>query len=77
MAKKRFCVSATSVPNWSSIFCSVVSTCGAKLCTMAEDCPSEAALTASFAASLIPVPFNAEISTTSQPNTLDNALTLI
>ena len=57
-----------------SIFSSADSTDTANLCGGSIFLPLFAAFTAALAASVTPVPFSAEISTTSQSSTLDSSL---
>ena len=63
IAKNLFCSSGTSLPSLSSMDSSTFSTLVLNLCTLAA-VPTFAATTAASAAFWIPVPFNAEISTT-------------
>ena len=68
MAKKRFCSSATSLPIFASTAEITASTLSANECAIVTVAAFFAKSTALSAASLMPVPFNAEIATTGQPS---------
>ena len=67
-AKNRFCASGTSAPSLLSTEESTASTFCAKVCTGTDGFFADATRTALSAAAWIPLPFSAEISTTSQPS---------
>ena len=71
IAKKRFCSSGMSLPNFSSALRIISSASAENSCTGAPAFCFAASIAFS-AAAMIPVPFNAEISTTSHPNFLES-----
>ncbi len=72
MAYQRCCSSSSPCTAASSIWARACSTVPAKVC-IGTVLPFFAALIAASAASMIPFPFKAEISTTLHPNALDNS----
>ena len=73
IAYQRCCSSGIWCTAASSMWASACSTAPEKVC-IGIVLPPFAALTAVSAASTTPVPFNAEISTTGHPSSLDNSL---
>ena len=70
IAKKRFCCSSTIPVSFSSTFLMISSASLENSCTGTTALFCRASPTAFSAAFLMPVPFNAEISTTSHPSFL-------